>query len=70
MTSKKVITEKTAWPVNPIDSYSAPVGEWGYLVFYSDSSWEFLVDERPTDAEILKRWGGYFKNYPSALVKE
>lgn len=60
MRSEKVIVEKTAWPINPIDSYNTPVGEWGYLVIYSDNSWEFMSHEKPTEAEILKRWGHLF----------
>lgn len=56
------ITEKTAWPANPIEQYeSGAVGVWGYLYLYSDNKFHFSVDEKPTEEEINKRWSYYFK---------
>ena len=56
----KVVTEKTAWPESPIENYETIAsGNWGYLIFYTDATHAFCAKERPSDDEILKRWGAY-----------
>lgn len=60
---KKVILEKTAWPEQPIDQYESSAGKWGYLIIYSDISFEFLTNECPTEIEIYERWGHYLNGH-------
>lgn len=64
MSEENPIAEKTAWPVNPIELYKSAAGEWGYLIIYSDNTFQFSVSERPTEDEITKRWGYYFNLKP------
>lgn len=61
-TAPITISEKTAWPKDPIEKYKKiEDGEWGYVVIYSDASHEFIDTERPTNEEIMARWGYLFK---------
>lgn len=60
MTDEKKVLEKTAWPLHPIELYKNAAGEWGYLVIYSDNTFQFSVSEKPTENEITKRWGYHF----------
>jgi len=62
MSDDKQITEKTAWPANPIEQYKGAAGEWGYLLIYTDNTFRFSVKETPTEDEINKRWGYYFRS--------
>ena len=56
----KVVADKTAWPESPIENYETIAsGNWGYLIFYTDGSHAFCAKERPSDDEILNRWGSY-----------
>ena len=58
---QKTIVERTAWPAGPLDTYtSIKSGEWGYLVVYSDGSFDF-DKSNPSEEEIVKRWGFHFK---------
>ena len=53
----KIETSREAWPASSIDSYThIDSGDWGYLVFYSDGSSEFL-NIKPSNEEIYERWG-------------
>ncbi len=53
-----IVKEKIAWPKTRIENYrSLNDGEWGYLVFFEGKAIPEFVEERPTDGEILKRWG-------------
>lgn len=57
---KKNVIERTAWPANPIETYaSIESGEWGYLVIFSDGTFDF-EKSRPSDGEIIARWGFQF----------
>ena len=59
---EKVVAEKTAWPEKPIEDYETIAsGNWGYLIFYTDMTHEFSAKQRPSDEEILNRWGSYLK---------
>lgn len=45
------------WPSKGISEYkNIHDGEWGYLIF-KDDQWIFDDSRRPTDAEIIERWG-------------
>lgn len=45
------------WPANGISEYkSIDDGEWGYLV-YKDGQFIFDGSRRPSDDEIMSRWG-------------
>lgn len=57
---QKIILERTAWPAGPLENYaSITSGEWGYLVVYSDGSFDF-DKAKPSDEEIIGRWGFHF----------
>lgn len=60
---EREISEKTAWPAAPIESYlSIESGEWGYLIYYKGETIpEFSNEEKPSDEEILDRWGSEIK---------
>lgn len=62
----KQIAEKLPWHKYPIENCTQiDDNQWGYLIFYKDSSHEFIEDERPTDDEILHQWNYVFeKNKP------
>ena len=57
------ISEKTAWPAAPIDTYSSiKSGGWGYLIYYKGIVIpEFSDAEKPTHQEIIDRWGTEIK---------
>lgn len=58
MTDAREITNKIAWPSNPIDTYvSIDSGPWGYMIFYKNGYPEFVIDERPSNEEIEAQWG-------------
>lgn len=54
-----------AWPFNSIFDYtSIDSFEWGKLIFFRDNQREICFHfshERPSNDEILKRWGYRFK---------
>lgn len=59
--NRKNVASKEAWPAVSIDRYSRiEDGDWGYLIFYSDNSFEFDSTARPTNEEIMTRWGRRF----------
>lgn len=60
--TEKVEKNRTPWPKHPISGYtSADAGEWGYLVYFTDGSYEFIEEKPPIDA-IEKRWGYQLKS--------
>jgi hypothetical protein len=70
---EREISEKTAWPAAPIETYqSIESGEWGYLIYYKGETIpEFSNKEKPSDQEILDRWGSEIqKNYEKAQKKQ
>lgn len=51
------------WPFEGIEHYkSIQDGEWGYLYYSDETKFIFSKEVRPSDEEILKRWGKYLKN--------
>ena len=58
---EKKVVEKIAWPKHPIEQYMDAEGnDWGYLIFFNDKTCEF-INERPSNEEIVERWGYIFK---------
>ena len=59
--SRKIIS-KDPWPALPIDQYhTVEDGPWGYLIFFDDGDFNFVVSEVPSEQEILAIWGGYLR---------
>lgn len=55
------LVKREPWPKHGIENYeSADQGQWGYLLQYSDNTFDFIEDSVPTIDEILERWGSYF----------
>lgn len=64
---EKKFVEKIAWPKHPIENYMEVEGnDWGYLIFFDDKTYEF-INERPSNEEILERWGYIFKQNRNLL---
>lgn len=58
--SARVETMREAWPDQPITEYEDINSHgWGYLVFFNNGEFEFQLEQRPSDDEIMKRWGRY-----------
>jgi len=58
----KAIRERTAWPKHPIENYSsAEEGEWGYLVFFEDGTFQFDDTQVPPVDERNARWKKVFQ---------
>lgn len=67
MDSEEILS-KEAWPYSGIEKYTCiEDGDWGYLVHYRTKGLVFEPDERPTDEEILERWGSYFSASADAV---
>ncbi len=51
----KEVLSKEPWYVHPPEPGQTDADlEWGYLVFYTDGTFEF-INERPSDEEIASR---------------
>jgi hypothetical protein len=51
---------KEAWPEKPIEEYeNINDGRWGYLI-HENGQFNFDTSERPSDDEIMARWGKHF----------
>jgi hypothetical protein len=49
------------WPAQGIKSNSSIADyDWGYLRYYSDGQFDFDAHTRPSNQEIVERWGIYF----------
>ncbi|MAT94181.1 MAG: hypothetical protein CME59_16490 [Halioglobus sp.] len=55
--------EKQPWPATGIrEGTSISDYDWGYLYIYADGRQaEFRIDEKPSEREILDRWGHYIR---------
>lgn len=52
------IVNSEPWPADSILAYtSIGSGNWGYLNVHASNKFSFTPDKRPSDEEILARWG-------------
>lgn len=52
---------RVPWPESGIDSYDRiSDGRWGWLSQNDHGSFEFHLEDPPTEEEILERWGYRF----------
>lgn len=56
------IISKEPWPAEPIANYECiHDGPWGYLIHDSIEGFTFDASERPSDTDIMARWGAYLR---------
>lgn len=57
------IVSREPWPANGIETYNCiEDGPWGYLLYTVENGFEFDSSTRPTDREIIDRWGSRLKS--------